>query len=76
MSVLEPSMFNYIQNMGGSEQKELTAQLERMRVQMAASGPIAQVILNCQNHIDDNVMKDLVPKLLEIMKGGVGLPTR
>jgi proteasome component ECM29 len=75
MSVLEPSMFNYVQNMR-NEEKELNAQLEKIRVQMASSGPISQIIIYCQNYIDDEVMIDLVPRLLEIMKAGVGLPTR
>lgn len=75
MSVLEPAAFNYIQ-LNADKYNVSQEQLESMRMSMAQSGPINDIISTCARHIDEEVCDTLVPRVVDILRSGVGLPTR
>lgn len=76
MSVLEPAAFNYIQ-LHADKYNLSQEQLESMRMSMATqSGPINDTISACARHIDEEVSDMLIPRILDILRSGVGLPTR
>ncbi|KAG2386134.1 hypothetical protein C9374_002580 [Naegleria lovaniensis] len=76
MSVLEPAEFNYLQ-MNAERYGISVEQLESLRLSaMSRSGPLSEIIMDCERHIDESVLQQLVPSLLEILQLGVGLQTR
>ncbi|KAF0977408.1 hypothetical protein FDP41_003400 [Naegleria fowleri] len=76
MSVLEPAEFNYLQ-MNAERYGISVEQLESLRLSaMSRSGPLSEIIMYCERHIDESVLRQLVPSLLEILQLGVGLQTR
>ncbi|KAL9646187.1 hypothetical protein ABK040_008060 [Willaertia magna] len=76
MSVLEPAEFNYLQ-MNAEKYGISKEKIESLRLSvLSRSGPLAECISDCEKQIDENVAKDLIPKLIEILRSGVGLQTR
>ncbi|EFC46924.1 hypothetical protein NAEGRDRAFT_57411 [Naegleria gruberi] len=76
MSVLEPAQFNYIQ-MNAAEYGISVEQLESLRLSaMSRGGPLSEIIMDCERHVDESVLQTLVPSLLEVLQVGVGLQTR
>lgn len=75
MSVLEPAVFNYIHLQAEKEQVD-TEKLEQLRVSMASSGPLYNTITTCERFVTGQVLETLVPKLIDILRVGVGVATR
>lgn len=78
MSALEPAMLNYLQNLysGESQSKDLADKLDSLRLEMSKQSPVHTILNSCKKYIDDTVMVDLIPRLLEITGSGVGVSTR
>ena len=51
-------------------------QLENSRLSAAKNSPMMEGIESCIDYIDEQVITDLTPKLLNIIRKGVGLPTK
>ncbi|XP_072904697.1 proteasome adapter and scaffold protein ECM29 [Hemitrygon akajei] len=73
LSVLEPQVLNYL-SLRATEQ-EKTA-MDSARLSAAKSSPMMETINMCLQHIDTSVLGDLVPKLCELLKSGIGLGTK
>ncbi|KAL0479639.1 26S proteasome subunit ECM29 [Acrasis kona] len=74
-SVLEPQMLSYVEQHTGTYgiSKE---ELENLRMSMNRSGPIADTLSQCERQIDESVLVTLVPKLMDLLRSGVGHGTR
>ncbi|XP_023685449.2 proteasome adapter and scaffold protein ECM29 [Paramormyrops kingsleyae] len=73
LTVLEPQVLNYL-SLRATEQ-EKTA-MDAARLSAAKSSPMMETINMCLQHLDVSVLGDLVPKLCELLKSGVGLGTK
>uniref|UniRef100_A0A7S4G3L2 Proteasome adapter and scaffold protein ECM29 HEAT-repeat domain-containing protein n=1 Tax=Eutreptiella gymnastica TaxID=73025 RepID=A0A7S4G3L2_9EUGL len=73
-SALEPRELQYLQNMG--DQQLTLEQIEAARVQLSSATPLSEAIKDCQRLCDAEVFTKLMPRLIELLKTGVGLPTR
>ncbi|KAL9182267.1 hypothetical protein ACHAXT_012919 [Thalassiosira profunda] len=85
MSSLEPSALNYLQvraagndngNASGSDRYD---RLERLRINLAQSGPIAEALHKCLEmvrFVDLDAQKKLIPELDASLRKGAGFATR
>lgn len=80
MSGLEPAALNYLQTRAaGSEASDGYDRLERLRLQMASSGPIAGALHKCLSMIrflDVEEQKKLIPHFDAALRAGAGFATR
>ncbi|XP_036407220.1 proteasome adapter and scaffold protein ECM29 [Megalops cyprinoides] len=73
LSVLEPQVLNYL-SLRATEQ-EKTA-MDTARLSAAKSSPMMETINMCLQHMDTSVLEELVPKLCDLLKSGLGLGTK
>nr|XP_015201351.1 PREDICTED: proteasome-associated protein ECM29 homolog isoform X1 [Lepisosteus oculatus] len=73
LSVLEPQVLNYL-SLRATEQ-EKTA-MDTARLSAAKSSPMMETINMCLQHLDVSVLGELIPKLCDLLKSGVGLGTK
>ncbi|XP_061108083.1 proteasome adapter and scaffold protein ECM29 isoform X2 [Conger conger] len=73
LSVLEPQVLNYL-SLRATEQ-EKTA-MDTARLSAAKSSPMMETINMCLQHMDLSVLGELVPKLCDLLKSGLGLGTK
>jgi len=86
MSGLEPSALNYLQvRAAGNESSQGTNgangydRLERLRIQLASSGPIAEALNKCLDmvkFVELDAQKKLIPELDSALRKGAGFATR
>ena len=80
MSGLEPAALNYLQTRAaGSDASDGYDRLERLRLQMASSGPIAGALHKCLSMIrflDVEDQKKLIPFFDAALRAGAGFATR
>lgn len=50
--------------------------MDSARLSGAKNSPMMEGIEHCVNQIDDNVMQELSPRIINIIKKGTGLPTK
>ncbi|CAG8756287.1 7726_t:CDS:2, partial [Acaulospora morrowiae] len=75
LSSMEPQVMNYLSF--HVEKYEVTQeQLENTRLSAAKMSPMMEGIESCIDYIDTGVMEELTPKLLQLVRKGVGLPTK
>nr|XP_055061565.1 proteasome adapter and scaffold protein ECM29 [Misgurnus anguillicaudatus] len=73
LSVLEPQVLNYL-SLRATEQEK--SAMDAARLSAAKSSPMMETINMCLQHLDVSVLGELVPKLCELLKSGVGLGTK
>ncbi|XP_030643873.1 proteasome adapter and scaffold protein ECM29 [Chanos chanos] len=73
LSVLEPQVLNYL-SLRASEQEK--SAMDAARLSAAKSSPMMETINMCLQHLDVSVLEELVPKLCDLLKSGVGLGTK
>ncbi|XP_038626132.1 proteasome adapter and scaffold protein ECM29 isoform X2 [Tachyglossus aculeatus] len=73
LSVLEPQVLNYLSLRATDQEK--TA-MESARLSAAKSSPMMETINMCLQYLDVSVLGELVPRLCELIKSGVGLGTK
>ncbi|XP_066460523.1 proteasome adapter and scaffold protein ECM29 isoform X2 [Eleutherodactylus coqui] len=73
LSVLEPQVLNYLSLRATDQEK---AAMDSARLNAAKSSPMMETINMCIQHLDVNVLAELVPKLCELIKSGLGLGTK
>eukprot|EP00986_Skeletonema_menzelii_P019099 scaffold27064_cov167-Skeletonema_menzelii.AAC.1 len=84
MSGLEPSALNYLQvRAAGNESSQGATggydRLERLRIQLASSGPIAEALNKCLDmvkFVELDAQKKLIPELDSALRKGAGFATR
>uniref|UniRef100_A0AAX7VK09 Ecm29 proteasome adaptor and scaffold n=1 Tax=Astatotilapia calliptera TaxID=8154 RepID=A0AAX7VK09_ASTCA len=78
LSTLEPQVLNYL-SLRATEQEKVTSALSAMdaaRLSAAKSSPMMETVNMCLQHLDVAVLGELVPRLCELLKSGVGLGTK
>ncbi|XP_075067043.1 proteasome adapter and scaffold protein ECM29 [Mixophyes fleayi] len=73
LSVLEPQVLNYLSLRATDQEK---AAMDSARLSAAKSSPMMETINMCIQHLDVSVLAQLVPKLSELIKSGLGLGTK
>ncbi|KAI2668629.1 Proteasome adapter and scaffold protein ECM29 [Labeo rohita] len=73
LSVLEPQVLNYL-SLRATEQEK--SAMDAARLSAAKSSPMMETINMCLQHLDVSVLGELVPKLCELLKSGIGLGTK
>lgn len=78
LSALESPKLSYIaQRLSGAEGSSATQEMfEDARLAASRASPIMECIDRCVKQIDDTVLPELVPKLVEMMKKGIGPGTK
>eukprot|EP01103_Thecamoeba_quadrilineata_P013200 TRINITY_DN3590_c0_g1_i1.p1 TRINITY_DN3590_c0_g1~~TRINITY_DN3590_c0_g1_i1.p1 ORF type:complete len:1957 (-),score=534.48 TRINITY_DN3590_c0_g1_i1:30-5876(-) len=75
LSSLEPSQFNYLSF--HTEKLEISQeQLEGARLAASKATPMQEALDLCVRYVDDKSLEDLIPRVLSLLRTGVGLPTR
>ena len=54
----------------------ISPQLDQIRVSSSKSSPLMEAVKFCMPHIDAEVMEKLVPRLVDIIKSGIGVSTK
>uniref|UniRef100_A0A8C9YF89 Ecm29 proteasome adaptor and scaffold n=1 Tax=Sander lucioperca TaxID=283035 RepID=A0A8C9YF89_SANLU len=80
LSTLEPQVLNYL-SLRATEQEKVTSAfyhsaMDAARLSAAKSSPIMETVNMCLQHLDVSVLGELVPRLCELLKSGVGLGTK
>ncbi|KAM4809917.1 proteasome adapter and scaffold protein ECM29 [Rhinophrynus dorsalis] len=73
LSVLEPQVLNYLSLRATDQEK---AAMDSARLSAAKSSPMMETINMCIQHLDVPVLGELVPRLCELLKSGLGLGTK
>ncbi|XP_043916968.1 proteasome adapter and scaffold protein ECM29 [Protopterus annectens] len=73
LSVLEPQVLNYL-SLRATEQEK--AAMDTVRLSSAKSSPMMETVSMCLQHLDASVLGELIPKLCELIKSGIGLGTK
>uniref|UniRef100_A0A8C1PK23 Ecm29 proteasome adaptor and scaffold n=1 Tax=Cyprinus carpio TaxID=7962 RepID=A0A8C1PK23_CYPCA len=77
LSVLEPQVLNYL-SLRATEQEKVSSSsaMDAARLSAAKSSPMMETINMCLQHLDVSVLGELVPKLCDLLKSGIGLGTK
>jgi len=75
LSSLEPQMLNYL-SLQVSSSQAVSEKLDSARVAATKTSPMMETINICIQFIDPTVLSDLVPRLAELIRSGVGLGTK
>ncbi|KAM4708609.1 proteasome adapter and scaffold protein ECM29 [Discoglossus pictus] len=73
LSVLEPQVLNYLSLRATDQEK---AAMDSARLSAAKSSPMMETINMCIQHLDVQVLGELVPRLCELIRSGLGLGTK
>ncbi|TNM86280.1 hypothetical protein fugu_008551 [Takifugu bimaculatus] len=73
LSTLEPQVLNYL-SLRATEQEK--SAMDAARLSAAKSSPMMETINMCLQHLDVSVLGELVPRLCELLRSGVGLGTK
>ncbi|CAB4480178.1 ARM repeat-containing protein [Rhizophagus irregularis] len=75
LSSMEPQVMNYLSF--HVEKYDVTQeQLENTRLSATKMSPMMEGIESCIDYIDEKVIEDLTPRLLQLIRKGIGLPTK
>ncbi|XP_023238061.1 proteasome-associated protein ECM29 homolog [Centruroides sculpturatus] len=73
LSINEPNVINYLSNrLDESNQEKLDIQ----RVSVFQKSPMMETINFCVQYIDDDILKELVPRLTDLIRNSVALGTK
>ncbi|KAG2227610.1 hypothetical protein INT45_002295 [Circinella minor] len=75
LSSMEPQAMNYL-TFHADKYNITQEQLDSARLSGAKNSPMMEGIEHCVNQIDEDVMKELTPRIINIIKKGTGLPTK
>ncbi|XP_063311357.1 proteasome adapter and scaffold protein ECM29 [Pelobates fuscus] len=73
LSVLEPQVLNYLSLRATDQEK---AAMDSARLSAAKSSPMMETINMCIQHLDVHVLAELIPRLCDLIKSGLGLGTK
>ncbi|XP_054842294.1 proteasome adapter and scaffold protein ECM29 isoform X2 [Eublepharis macularius] len=73
LSVLEPQVLNYLSLRATDQEK---AAMDYARLSAAKSSPMMETINMCLQYLDVSVLGELVPRLCELTRSGVGIGTK
>ncbi|XP_042307801.1 proteasome adapter and scaffold protein ECM29 isoform X4 [Sceloporus undulatus] len=73
LSVLEPQVLNYL-SLRATEQEK--AAMDSARLSAAKSSPMMETINMCLQYLDVSVLGELIPRLCELTRNGIGIGTK
>ncbi|KAL7988627.1 hypothetical protein Chor_007546 [Crotalus horridus] len=73
LSVLEPQVLNYL-SLRATEQEK--AAMDTARLSAAKSSPMMETINMCLQYLDVSVLGELIPRLCELTRSGIGIGTK
>ncbi|TNN83529.1 Proteasome-associated protein ECM29 [Liparis tanakae] len=73
LSTLEPQVLNYLSLRATDQEKSA---MDAARLSAAKSSPMMETVNMCLQHLDVSVLGELIPRLCELLKSGVGLGTK
>lgn len=73
LSTIEPEQINYYYNRAGEGSRD---KIDKLRSQMVSRSPLSEAIENLLPHVDARVMAQLGPKLQDVIKSAIGMPTK
>ncbi|KAG5179440.1 proteasome stabiliser-domain-containing protein [Tribonema minus] len=76
LSALEPQALQYMQFHAERQLGISADRMERLRLSAARSGPLQAALDRCCQHLDTPSALELMPRLMGLLRGGVGLATR
>ncbi|KAI9262116.1 armadillo-type protein [Phascolomyces articulosus] len=74
-TAMEPQAMNYL-TFHADKYNITQEQLDSARLSGAKNSPMMEGVEHCVNQIDEDVMKELTPRIINIVKKGTGLPTK
>ena len=75
LSSMEPQAINYV-HLNADKYKLSTSEIDDMRLKSVRGSPLMEAIERCLDYLDENAMGALYPRLEDIMKTAVGLPSK
>ncbi|XP_014680930.1 PREDICTED: proteasome-associated protein ECM29 homolog [Priapulus caudatus] len=75
LSELEPQMLNYL-SLHAAQSQETLDKLDSQRVAVSKLSPMMETINMCVQYVDEGVLTELVPRLCDLIRTGVGLGTK
>ena len=75
LSSLEPQAVNYV-HLNADKYKLTTNEIDDMRMKSIRSSPLIEAIEQCLDYLDERAMAALYPRLEDIMKTALGLPSK
>ncbi|XP_023933323.1 proteasome-associated protein ECM29 homolog [Lingula anatina] len=75
VSGLEPQVLNYLSLRIGANQMA-QEKLDSARIAASKSSPMMETVNMCIQYVDGSVLPELVPKLTDLIRSGVGLGTK
>ncbi|XP_064625293.1 proteasome adapter and scaffold protein ECM29-like isoform X2 [Lineus longissimus] len=75
LSGLEPQVLNYLSLHVGSDQNTQD-KLDSARIAASKTSPMMETINLCVQYVDDGVLAELVPRLIELIRSGIGVGTK
>ncbi|BFY99626.1 hypothetical protein BsWGS_02666 [Bradybaena similaris] len=73
-SGLEPEVINYLSLQLGSQSSQ--DKLDSARIAASKMSPMMETVNRCVQYVDSTVLPDLIPRLVELVKGGIGVSTK
>nr|XP_032808549.1 proteasome adapter and scaffold protein ECM29 [Petromyzon marinus] len=73
LTTLEPQLLNYI-SVRASQQEQV--QMDSVRLNAAKTSPMMETVTMCLQYVDERVLAELMPRLCEMLRSGVGLSTK
>ena len=75
LSGLEPQKLNYL-SLQLQKDDNMHERLEDARISFSKSSPMMETVSLCVQHVDTTVLEELVPRLAELLRSGLGLGTK
>ena len=75
LSGLEPQQLNYL-SFQLQKDPNMQEKLEDARISFSKSSPMMETVSLCVQHVDKTVLEELVPRLAELLRSGLGLGTK
>ncbi|XP_070194752.1 proteasome adapter and scaffold protein ECM29-like isoform X2 [Littorina saxatilis] len=74
VSGLEPQVLNYLSFHVSSEATQ--DKLDKARISASKSSPMMETVNRCVQYVDESVLTELVPRLTDLIKRGLGVGTK
>ncbi|GFO03251.1 proteasome-associated protein ecm29-like protein [Plakobranchus ocellatus] len=74
VSGLEPNVINYLSLHMGTQANQ--DRLDNARIAQSKMSPMMETVNRCVQYVDDTVLPELVPRLVELIRGGIGVSTK
>lgn len=74
VSGLEPSVINYLSLHVGTQATQ--DKLDSARIAASKMSPMMETVNRCVQYVDSTVLTELIPRLVELIKGGIGVSTK